>query len=148
MIKHLVMVLIFGVLGTTIFGDPSISDGEPVGPMAGILREIGLSEDQRVRLHDVKETHKLKKESLEQRLSEKNRDLKSALDEYDSDRDHVFYLIHDIAGIHEDLMELRAEHLFEMKDILTEAQYEEFKSLLKEKLRDRHGHKKKPRLYR
>lgn len=93
------------------------------GMMDDVISELGLSPEQETKIKELKKSMFAEKKDAYARKKEKYHAMKAELDKADTDRAKVDALIEELVGLEREKLQLRAQHVLAIKEVLSPEQY-------------------------
>ena len=127
---------IFAAEGPGPDGDDGIGPGMIIGGVLKIVDELKLSPAQEEQLQSLKDSSKREIFSMRNELKTTAWDIQDEFKNNPTNRDKINALTDKMANIERKLIKTRTEHMFKVKEILTDEQFNKMVSLL-EKHKDK-----------
>lgn len=127
---------IFAAEGPGPDGDDGIGPGMVIGGVFRVIDELKLSPDQEAQLQSIKDSSKRELFSMRNELKTTVWDIQDEFKNNPPNRDKINALTDKMANIEKKLIKTRTEHMFKVKEILTEEQFNKMVTLL-EKHKDK-----------
>ncbi|MEI7541653.1 MAG: Spy/CpxP family protein refolding chaperone [bacterium] len=127
---------IFAAEGPGPDGDDGIGPGMIIGGVLKIVDELKLSPAQEEQLQSLKDSSKREIFSMRNELKTTVWDIQDEFKNNPTNRDKINALTDKMANIERKLIKTRTEHMFKVKEILTDEQFNKMVSLL-EKHKDK-----------
>jgi len=96
---------------------------------ASLFDQLGLSDEQKKAMHDIREENRVKAKAIHDRLQSLRQELRTLMTAPDADKSQAVSLQKEIAGLQNQMEELRLKTWFAMKEKMTPEQLNKLKRI-------------------